>query len=136
MSRLTREQLLDAATKLPTETVYVEELGGDVVLTTLSANDRLDWERVAWPNGEVDVKEYWAGLVARTLIGEDGKPLLTTEEVGMFARPTIQKLNDVASRLNGIGAEAVAATEGKSEGTSVSDQPSSSPGDSDTPTPA
>lgn len=134
MARLTREQLLEAAKNLPTETITVDELGGDVVLTTLSANERIDWERAAFPEGVVDTKEYFIGLVAKTLVGEDGKPLLSTEEVGQFAKGTIQKLNEAASRLNGIGVEAVAVTEGKSEGTSVSDQPSSSPGDSGTPT--
>ena len=135
MARLTRDQLLAAAKNLPTETVDVPELGGEVVLTALSANARIDWERTAFKDGEVDTKEYLVGLVAKCLVDEAGVSMLTTEEVGHFSTPTITRLNKIASRLNGIGAEAVAETEGKSEGTSVSDPASPLPGDSDSPTP-
>lgn len=136
MARLTREQLLAAQKSRPTETLEVEELGGEIVLTALSANDRIDWERTAFKDGEVDTKEYLMGLVAKCLIDEAGVPMLTTAEIGGFSTATVTKLNKAASRLNGIGAEAVADTEGKSGGTSASDPASPSLGDSDTPTPA
>lgn len=136
MARLTLEQLLAAPVERASEEVPVPELGGDLLLTALSANDRIDWERAAFPEGVADTKEYLMGLVARCVVGDaiDQLPAITAK-VGTFSTSTIQALHDVASRLNGVGAKEVADTEGKSGETPVSDPASPSPSDSDTLTP-
>lgn len=117
MTLLSRDQILSAALKLPTEAVPVPELGGDVLLTMLSANEKLDWAALAYPNNTVDMKQYVFGLVSRSILGEDGEPAFTADEVGSFSDVVVKTLHAAAVKLNAIGAEAVAATEGKSEAT-------------------
>lgn len=135
MTRLTRDQLLEAAKNLPTVVVPCEELGGDVELTMLTAGAKIDWAAAAYPDGKVDMKQYSFGLLARSMLDADGKPMFTADEVGTFSDSLVLKLHEAASRLNAIGAQEVTKTEGKSGAAPASSGDSSSPGDSDTRTP-
>jgi len=135
MTRLTRDQLLEAATKLATVTVPCEELGGDVVLTRLTANGKIDWASRAYPDGKVDMKEYTFGLLAASMLDDANVAMFTADEIGTFDDGLVLKLHAAASKLNAIGAEAVAETEGKSDVAPASPGDSNSPGDSATPIP-
>lgn len=135
MNRLTRDQLLAAAKNIPTVAVPCEELGGDVVLTMLTAGAKIDWAAAAYPNGIVDMKQYTFGLVARSVLDETGAPMFTADEVGTFSDALVMKLHAAASKLNAIGAQAVAETEGKSDEAPASLGDSSLPGGSAIPTP-
>lgn len=131
---LSREQILEASRKLPFTDVPVPELGGDVRLTAMTANARMDWEKNSFPDGTADLREYSLGLIARSLIGDDGKPMFSTDEIGEFAQSSVVTLADAARKLNGIGAEAVAEVEGKSEGSLAASGDSNSLGASGSPT--
>jgi hypothetical protein len=135
MTRLTRDQLLAAAKNLPTVDVACEELGGSVTLTQLTANGKIDWAAEAYPDGKVDMKQYTFGLLSYSILDETGARMFTPEEVGTFGDALVMKLHAAASKLNAIGAEAVAETEGKSDAAPASPGDSSSPGGSGTPTP-
>jgi hypothetical protein len=134
MNRLTRDQLLAATKNLATVAVPCEELGGDVVLTRLTANGKIDWATDAYPGGNVDMKQYTFGLVSRSVLDETGARMFTPEEVGEFSDDLVVKLHAAACELNAIGAKAVAETEGKSDAAPASPGDSSSPGDSGSPT--
>lgn len=108
---LTRDQILEAAKHLPFVDVRVPELGGDVRLVAMTANARMEWERASFPEGQADLREYSLGLISRSMSG-----LLTVEEVGDLPQSSVVILAAAARKLNGIGAEAVAEVEGKSEG--------------------
>ena len=131
---LTREQILEASRKIPFTDVPVPELGGDVRLTAMTANARMDWEKSSFPDGTADLREYSLGLISRSLIGDDGKPMFSTDEVGEFAQSSVVTLADAARKLNGSGAESVAKVEGKSEGSPAVSGDSNSPGASGSPT--
>lgn len=132
---LTREQILEASRKLPTVDVPVPELGGDVQLTAMTASARMAWEKSSFPDGAADLREYSLGLISRSMVGDDGKPMFSTDEIGEFAQSSVLILAAAARKLNGIGAEAVAEVEGKSEGSPVESGDSNSLGDSGSPTP-
>jgi hypothetical protein len=135
MTRLTRDQLLEAAKNLPTIVVPCEELGGDVELTMLTAGAKIDWAASAYPDGKVDMKQYSFGLLSRSMLDADGQPMFTAEEVATFSDGLVMKLHEAASRLNSIGAQEVTKTEGKSDAAPASPGASSSLGDSGTRTP-
>ncbi|HEU4376279.1 MAG TPA: hypothetical protein VFS02_22490 [Telluria sp.] len=135
MTRLTRDQLLAAAKNLPTVSVPCEELGGEVVLTMLTAGSKIDWASAAYPDGKVDMKQYTFGLLSRSMLDDNGAAMFSPEEVATFGDALVLKLHSAASKLNAIGAEAVAETEGKSDAAPATSGDSSSPGDSGIPTP-
>jgi len=135
MTRLTRDQLLAAAQNLATVPVPCPELGGDVVLTMLTANAKIDWAAEAYPDGKVDMKQYTFGLLARSILDDKGVPMLTAEEIGSFGDDLVLRLHAAASKLNAIGAQEVTKTEGKSDAAPASPGDSNSLGDSDTPIP-
>ena len=138
MNPLNLAQLKSSIKPLPHRDVPLDELGGRCVrITTLFALERLEWEKSAFPEGVVDTKEYWIGLVARTLIDpETGKPMMSTDDLGRsFSKGALEVLSDAAQELNGVGAKVVTETAGKSDEIPASSGDSNSLGDSDTRTP-
>jgi hypothetical protein len=117
---LNRNQLLDV-NDLPHKEVEVPEWGGAVRLITLGARDRVEWERAAFPEGkDVDVEQYVAGLLLRTIVGEDNKPLLMAEDLDVLANrnPVIlRRLQSEALALNGLGPAKAKELEKNSEAT-------------------
>ena len=84
---------------LPSETVAVDALGGDVVVRGLKLSDRL-------------AKSYahLAKLLAASVVGDDGLPLLNESEWDAFGGVNFTEalaLFSVASRLSGLDAEVV-----------------------------
>jgi hypothetical protein len=110
---LSKEGIL-AAKDLKTEDVFIEEWGGDVRIMTMRAVDRDRFEQsIIDQRGKEQVKNmenFRAKLIANTAIDEEGKLLFTMDDVKAIGRKSakaIDKLVDVAQRLNGMRKEDV-----------------------------
>lgn len=93
---------------LPSETVAVDALGGDVVVRGLKLSDRL----AIFSSIREDGKSYahLAKLLAASVVGDDGLQLLTESEWDAFGGVNFTEalaLFNVASRLSGLDAEVV-----------------------------
>lgn len=133
---LSRDDILSAS-DLPTEDVEVPEWSGVVRVRGLSGKQRDSFEastlvqrgRTMVP----DTANIRAKLCAWTIIGEDGEPLFTQQDVdalGEHSGAALDRVFAVASRLSGMSDEDVAELEkvsgrGRSGGSS-----STSPGSS------
>ena len=108
---LTREAILNAL-DLPTETVFVEEWGGTVVVRGLTAAEYRAFElSISDEEGrQFDRERFWLALVVRSLVDQDGRPLFRPgdeEVLQQKASSAMRKVFDVAARLNGIAGEEV-----------------------------
>ena len=93
---------------LPSETVAVEALGGEVIVRGLRLSDRLG----IFADLREDGKSYahLAKLLAASVVGEDGKQLLSEEEWEAFGGAHFTEalaLFGVARRLSGLDAEVI-----------------------------
>ena len=93
---------------LPSETVAVDALGGDVVVRGLKLSDRL----AIFSSIREDGKSYahLAKLLAASVVGDDGLQLLNESEWDAFGGVNFTEalaLFNVASRLSGLDAEVV-----------------------------
>jgi hypothetical protein len=113
-SYLNRDAIL-ARTALRTEEVSVPEWsdpdsGADVVLVReLRGRERDEWEAsLAVQRGKQmvpDVANMRAKLVARCVVGEDGEPLFSQQDVnalGELSAAALDRVFEVASRLSGL----------------------------------
>lgn len=111
---LNREQIA-AAQDLKHEDVPVPEWGGDVRVRVMTGVEREAFgASLIGPNGKPDMKNYKLGLVATCMVGEDGRPLFGLDEVqflGEKSAVALERVFDVAQRLNGVGDAAKAAIE-------------------------
>jgi hypothetical protein len=105
---LGRDAILKAAA-LKTEEVAVPEWGGAVLVRELRGRERDEWEASlsVQRGGQVvrDIANIRAKLAARTIIGEDGEPLFTQQDVnalGELSAAALDRVFDVASRLSGL----------------------------------
>ena len=101
------------ATDLPLERVEVPEWGGAVYLRTMTGTERdaFDAEVLSADDRHVNAR---ARLVVRVLVGEDGARLFADEEaaaLGAKSAAVLNRLFDVACRLNGFGADAAEESE-------------------------
>jgi hypothetical protein len=141
---LGRDAIL-AAKSLRTEEVDVPEWGGTVLVRELSGRERDEWEAsLAVQRGKQmvpDVANIRAKLAARTIVGDDGEPVFTQQDVaalGELSAAALDRVFDVASRLSGLNpedAEAMVKNSGAAPGggsssaspaTSVAPSPNSS----------
>ncbi|KVW30728.1 hypothetical protein WL48_30555 [Burkholderia ubonensis] len=104
---LNREQILGAL-DLKTESVDVPEWGGAVLVSVMggATRDAL-MDQVANPQ---KASRFQAVMVAATVVGEDGKPLFTADDVDALTgkNPEVMaRVVAVAMRINGIGQKAV-----------------------------
>ncbi|MFD6691110.1 hypothetical protein ACFWEV_35245 [Streptomyces bacillaris] len=133
MALLTKDQIT-RANDLAHEDVPVSEWGGTVRVRALTGVERDAWEASLvrlGPNGSVQArstKGVRVGLVARTVVDEDGERLFTDKdmtELNQKSAAVIERLAAVARRLSGIGKEAAEEAAGKSgttpDGASPSD---------------
>jgi len=102
---LTREALLAAKDLCPKETVSIPELGGDVVIQGLTAKELVTFQRKA------DGKEenFAFRLLVLCLKDENGQRILNDEDaptVEQWPGAIVQRLVEVAMRLNGFGRSA------------------------------
>ena len=105
---LTKEQIL-AAEDLPTEDVDVPEWGGAVRVRGLTGAERdaLEVEMVSRSgrNVSVNIQNFRAKLVARTVIDEKGVLLFSTVDIGHLGEKSaaaLQRVFDVSQRLSGL----------------------------------
>ena len=107
-SYLGRDAILKASA-LKTEDVPVPEWGGSVLVRELRGRERDEWEAsLAVQRGKTmvpDVANMRAKLVARTVVGEDGEPLFSQQDVaalGELSAAALDRVFEVASRLSAL----------------------------------
>jgi hypothetical protein len=105
---LNRDQIFSAP-KAITETVPVPEWGGDVIVRSISALERDEFESsMAVKRGrsiEVNIRNIRARLVAIAAVDEDGKRLFSdkdVEQLGELSAKAMDRVYEVAARLSGI----------------------------------
>jgi len=110
MAVLTRDAIL-AASDLTTETVSVQEWGGEVIVGTRSGAARDEGEQsiiTRRSNGktEPNLANIRARLVAATVVDSAGERLFSAGDVEALGRKSsaaLERVCKVAQRLNGLG---------------------------------
>jgi len=110
---LTRDQIL-AAPDLKTESVPVPEWGGEVLVRMMTASERDDFEaKLFVGEGEkrrVNQKDFRARLCAIVLVDDKGERLFKVDDVELLGRKSaaaLERVFEVAQRINGLGEKAV-----------------------------
>lgn len=105
---LSKEQIL-SADDLPKTTVDVEnEWGGEVIVRSMTGTERDAWELSNICDGEVDLSNVRARLVALTAIDEEGNRLFSEEdatELGKKSASALAKVFEASQKLNGLSAD-------------------------------
>jgi hypothetical protein len=105
---LSKQQILEAQ-DLRRETITVPEWGGDVIVKTMTGTERNDWQRsLMGSDGEPDLSGAMPKLLARCLVDEHGARLFEEfdlQALGEKSGAVIERLINVAQRLNGLGRE-------------------------------
>jgi hypothetical protein len=104
---LSKEQILQAD-DLKREVVDVPEWGGQVIVRTLTGDEKDSYETSMFSGGKKDLKSIRAGLVARSLIDSDGRRIFTDSEVvalGAKSAAAIDRIYSVAARLSSVSKE-------------------------------
>jgi hypothetical protein len=108
MKLLTKDQILKA-TDLPVERINVEEWNGSVIVRTISAAERDEFEQnMSEQRGkrrEVNLTNIRAKLCALCMVDEAGQRLFTDAEVaalGQKSGKALDKVFGVAQRINGF----------------------------------
>lgn len=106
---LTKDQILKAD-DLATETVPVPEWGGEVLVRTMTGEERDRWESSITSKRGDDIKVNMVNLRARlcaeTIVGDDGELLFTKEDIDVLGKKSAKALDrifGVAQSLNGLG---------------------------------
>jgi hypothetical protein len=110
----TRDAIL-GANDLKTEDVDVPEWQCSVRVSMLtgSARDSLSKAMID-ADGKVDSTQYRERMVAASVVGEDGKPLFSADDVGLLGAKSavaLQRVFAVAERLNAVSPATVEAAE-------------------------
>jgi hypothetical protein len=103
MAILTREAILGAQ-DLKRQTVAVKEWGGEIILTELTADRRLEFEKLLPKDG--DEARIWQLLVAFCAVDEAGAALVSLEDVralGQKNGKVLARVGRVALRMNKVG---------------------------------
>lgn len=104
-----------SAEDLKTETVAVPEWGGDVRVRTLTGTERDAFESgLVADGGKRNLDNLRARLLALAIVDDHGARVFTDGDamlLGGKSAAVLDRLFDVAQRLNGIGAQAEAETE-------------------------
>ena len=110
--KLTKEQILKANDLIIRE-VDVPEWGGSIRMRTLSGKDRDSFEEVIQKRKKgqmLELRGLKAMLLSLTVIEEDGCPMFSEgdlEKLNDKSSKVINDLFEVATKMNGIGEEAV-----------------------------
>lgn len=112
---LTRDAILGAQ-DLQTQDVEVPEWGGSVRVRMLSGAERDAYGRMLiGADGKPSMDGYRAKLLALCIVGEDGQPLFTPDDVNALERKSagaLERVYQVAESLNALGAKAVETAAG------------------------
>ncbi len=106
MARLTREQIL-AAEDLKSEEVPMPEWGGSVLVRMMTGGQRDIFGKGLMVDGKADPTHYRAKLLSMCVVGDDGKPMFSVDEINSKSNPAVERLFAVADRINAINAAAV-----------------------------
>lgn len=109
---LTREQILKAQ-DIKRETVNVPEWGGSVIVKTMTGRERDALEVMTMrdrlesgeDDAEANLENFRARMAVMTLVDDEGKQIFTPEdieELGAKSAPALQRVYDVAVRLNKV----------------------------------
>lgn len=119
---LDKESIL-AAEDLRTEEVQVPEWGGSVYVRTLTGKERDAWEATLLDgtgrNRRVKLDNIRASLAAATICDAQGKQLFGPEDVAALGEKSalaLDRVFEVAQRLNGLTGEDVEELVGNSGG--------------------
>jgi len=106
---LSKEQILQAD-DLRREQVVVPDWDGSVFVQTMTGIDRDAFELSLTKDGKASIENMRAKLCARTIVDENGNRLFTEDDVealGKKSGTALDRIFEVAQRLNGIGADAM-----------------------------
>ena len=116
MTVLDRAAILASLGTLKTEDVAVPEWGGTVRVREMTGTQRDAYGRtLIGADGKADYSNSTAKLVASSVVGEDGQPLFTTDDIaalGQAGASALGRVYEAAIRVNGMGADAVEAAQG------------------------
>lgn len=137
MALLTRDAILQRD-DIVRETVPVPEWGGEVMITTMTGAQRDAWEQslVAKATGKPDITNVRAKLVAHCAVDEAGALLFRPadiEALGAKSAAALERLAQVAQRLNGLNEKALEEARGNSSGALSAASTLSSPTDTAAP---
>jgi hypothetical protein len=104
---MTSKADLLAATDLTTEIVRLPDMGIDVPIRMLSAPQMLDmWEAVRDDAGGIVPGRVRRELLARSIVGDDGKPVFVGNEIDDFlankSTDAVSAMFQTAQRVNGM----------------------------------
>lgn len=107
---LKREEIL-SKTDLKKETLSVEEWGGDVIVSEMSAAMRDGWEQaIREKDASGRLVSPRAKLVVFTVVDEEGERIFKDDDIeaiGKLSSATLEKICLVSMRLNGLGADEI-----------------------------
>lgn len=108
MGLLTKEQLLKK--NLPVERVELPELGGEIYVRTLTANERDEYEaqHVAKKEEGNQFENFRGRFAALVVCDEQGNRIFTDEEASLLGEQSakiLDRIFDVGQRLNGMAPE-------------------------------
>ena len=105
---LKREEIL-SKTSLKTETLTIEEWGGDIIISEMSGTTRDIWEQALRKRDVAgNIISPRAKLVAFTVVDEKGERIFKEDDVdsiGKLSSSSLEKICLVAMRLNGLGSD-------------------------------
>ena len=101
---LTRDQILQVD-DLTKQEVKVPQWGGSVIVSTMSGKSRDSWEQslMSKGNGNANMENIRARLVAFTVVDEHGNPLFTEADIEALGRKSgaaLDRVVKVAQKLN------------------------------------
>lgn len=110
---LSKDQILNA-NDYEYEDIEVKEWGGTVRVRTMSGTERDNFEASVFESKgkdtKVNFKNFRAKLCAMTIVNEENMRMFTDSEVddlGKKSAKALDKVFNVAQKLNGIGAKEV-----------------------------
>jgi len=115
---LSKEEIL-GSNDLIREVVNVPEWGGDVYVYTMTGEERDSFEvSIVDGKGKTTFLNIRAKLCARTIRDEEGNRIFTDKEIDLLGKKSgiaLDRIFDVAKRLNGIGKEEIKELENLAE---------------------
>lgn len=103
---LTREAILAADDK-PTRTVAVPEWGGSVIVRSISAAERDEFEEAqlaARKDGRVLPRQVRARMVAISVIGADGRALFSEADIEALGQRSVRAMDRVMAAVQELNA--------------------------------
>ncbi len=119
MDKFNKDAFLTSACHKKTEIVDLPEIGQSITVTEMTAGDKDGYDLYMWRVSELTKKvgdrvndlpttsEIKIRRLAPCLVDDKNKQLFTLQQLKGFSTHIIDKLVDVADRLNGLGADSI-----------------------------